>query len=132
MVTREDLQRLQTYNERLRSLEQQKERIRDSVTNMTQRMTGMPHGSDGHDRMMEFVARLDELESQFDVLIVQQTELRLKVERALTELPEQQERVLRLRYIDACSWRQVARWTHYDERHLRRIHNAALARLRGL
>ena len=130
-MTREDLRRLRSYPERLQSLEQQKEQLRAAVTNMTQRLTGMPSGGDGHDRMMAFVARLDELETRFAELIAEQAETRLRVERALLQLPEQQERVLRLRYLEGYSWRRIAYRTHYDERHLRRIHDAALVRLEG-
>lgn len=99
------------------------------MTNMTQQLTGMPHGSDGHDRMMAYVARLDELESRYADLITEQAEARLKVELALIALPEQQERVLRLRYIEGFSWRKISRKTHYSEPHLYRISEAALRRL---
>lgn len=129
MITREDLRKLQSYNERLQSLERQKERLMDTVTNITQRLNGMPHGSDGHDRMMEFVAKLDELEEKFAVLIERQSELRLTIERALVDLPEQQERVIRLRFIDGLSWKRIARRMHYSESHLRKISLAALRRL---
>ena len=80
-MTREDLRRLQSYNERLQSLERQREQLRDTVTNMTQRLTGMPAGGDGHDRMMAYVAKLDELEQKFAKLIIEQAETRLKVEQ---------------------------------------------------
>lgn len=128
-MTREDLRRLRSYRERLQSLEQQKEQLRAAVTNMTQRLTGMPGGGDGHDRMMTFVARLDELEAQYAELITEQAEARLKAERALLLLPEQQERVLRLRYVEGLSWRKISRRTHYSEPHLRRICEAGLRRL---
>lgn len=128
-IIREDLRRLQSYNERMQSLERQKERLRDAVTNMTQRLTGMPHGGDGHDRMMAYVAQLDELEEKYAALITAQAEARLKVEQALMGLPEQQERVLRLRFIDGLSWRKIGRRMHYSESHLRKISAAALRRL---
>ena len=113
----------------MQSLERQKERLRDAVTNITQRLTGMPGGGDGHDRMMAYVAQLDELEEKYAGLITRQTEARLKVEQALAELPEQQERVLRLRYIDGLSWRKIGRRMHYSESHLRKISAAAMRRL---
>ena len=96
---------------------------------MTQRLTGMPHGSDGHDRMMAYVARLDELEFRYADLIAERAEARLKVELALIALPEQQERVIRLRFIDGLSWERIARRMHYSESHLRKISRAALRRL---
>ena len=96
---------------------------------MTQRLTGMPAGGDGHDHMMAYVARLDELEKRFAELLIEQADARLKVELALKTLPEQQERVLRLRYIEGLSWRRIAWRTHYSEPHLRRINAAALKRL---
>lgn len=128
-VTREDLWRLRSYNERLRSLERQKEQLRDAVTNMTQRLTGMPSGGDGHDRMMAFVARLDELEARYADLIAEQAEARLQVERALLLLPEQQERVLRLRYIEGLSWKKIGKIMHYDVSTLIRKHKNALKKL---
>ena len=96
---------------------------------MTQRLTGMPAGGDGHDRMMAYVAKLDELEDKFAKLIIEQAETRLKVEQAIEDLPEQQERVLRLRFIDGLSWRKIGRRMHYSESHLRKISAAALRRL---
>ena len=128
---REDLRRLIYYNEKRRSLEQQKEQLRASVTSCTQRLTGMPSGSADYDRLAAYVARLSELEERYAALLIRLADERLHLESALASLPAQQERVLRLRYLEGFSWRRIAYRTHYDERHLRRIHDAALVRLEG-
>lgn len=131
MITKEELKRLRAYRERLRSLERQKEELREAVTNITQRLTGMPGGGDGHDRMMAFAARLDELEARYADLLAEQAEARLRAEKEICLLPEQQERVMRYRYIDGMSWRLISRRMRYSEQHLYRIHDAALRRLAG-
>ncbi len=126
---REDLRRLIYYNEKRRSLEQQKEQLRASVTSCTQRLTGMPSGSGEYDRLAAYVARLSELEERYADLLIRLADERLRLESALASLPAQQERVLRLRYVEGLSWRKISRRTHYSEPHLRRICEAGLRRL---
>lgn len=46
------------------------------------------------------------------------------VDAELAKLPENQEKVLRLRYIEGMSWRRVAEKTDYCERQCRRIVNS--------
>ena len=126
---REDLRRLIYYNEKRRSLEQQKEQLRASVTSCTQRLTGLPSGSADYDRLAAYVARLSELEEKYAALLIRLADERLHLESALASLPAQQERVLRLRYLEGYSWRRIAYRTHYSESHIYKIHEAALRRL---
>lgn len=128
-MTKEDLKKLAFLNERLRSLEWQKKQLRDAASGCTRRLTGMPAGSAVYDRLAAYAAKLDELDTLYAELLCSLGELRLRLETALAELPAQQERVLRLRYVEGLSWRRVSCRLHYSEPHLRRIHDAALRRL---
>ena len=43
------------------------------------------------------------------------------VDAELAKLPENQEKVLRLRYVEGLSWVQVSKKTYYNERYCRRL-----------
>ena len=135
MITKTELNRVRHTAERVRSLEWRIQRLKDQVTQCTAQLTGMPHGGSSADRMAEYVAQAEQLQERYTKLVLELTQEQLRIERAFDRLPEQQARIMRLRYIDYTneySWRKISRVVHLSEGHCANIHTAALKRLREM
>ena len=129
MITKRDLQSLANIGERIRSIEEQIQTLRDQIRRCTPQLTGMPGGSRQEDRMAAYVAKAEKLLNLYRELVLELAEKKLKIERELDTLPEQQARVMRFRYIEGMSWRKVARKMHLSEDHCKHIHKKAIVRL---
>lgn len=111
------------------NIERRIESLRGTLERTTQQMNGMPHGSDGSDKMASMVSEIVDLLGKLDERRVRIEEGMQEIERAFDALPDQQRRIMRLRYIEGMSWKKIARETHYAESHLIKIQRAALERL---
>ena len=91
---------------------------------------GMPHGS-SHSDLSDYAAILDE---QIDLLKEERLEkvrCYQKIERQIHQMEnEDEQEVLRLRYILGMKWEEVAVKMDYSWRQIHRIHSAALLNLK--
>lgn len=87
------------------------------------------HGAASDDRMAAYLSQVEKLADRLSERVVELEALRQSIDLWADTLPAQQGQIIRLRYVEGMSWQRVARATHYDERHARRIHAAALTRL---
>ena len=91
---------------------------------------GMPHGS-SHSDLSDYAAILDE---QIDLLKEERLEkvrYYQKIERQISQMEnEDEQEVLRLRYILGMKWEEVAVKMDYSWRQIHRIHSAALLNLK--
>lgn len=91
---------------------------------------GMPHGS-SHSDLSDYVAILNE---QIDLLKEERLEkvrCYQKIERQIRQMEnEDEQEVLRLRYILGMKWEEVAVKMDYSWRQIHRIHSAALLNLK--
>ena len=90
---------------------------------MTQTITGMPSGKNNNQsRIEELTVKLMELEEQLaDKLWQRETEIK-EVEAWIETLKPYQRNVIRLRYIEGRTWRQIEKKTHYTKDGAMRIH----------
>lgn len=89
-------------------------------------MRNAPGGSFPDDKLSAAVSALVDMEKES---VVKETNLEasiMAVEQQLELLPEQQQVIMRLRYIRGLSWRRVADEAHYHERYCRKIHAKAM------
>lgn len=129
-MTAREIKEVASTDERIRYLEQQKKRLRDRMTAMSQGMDGMPHSGRSEDKFASFMARLDEVEREYDRMIVEAEELRLKVESEIgNKLTPRQQRIVRLRLLQNKPWLVIARMTHYEESSCRKTLRQALKKL---
>jgi DNA-directed RNA polymerase specialized sigma subunit len=128
-MTCDDLKRLLTMHRQLESLDERILRLRAAMEPGAQHLSKMPHGTAERDKMAAFMAKLDELESQrvYDVVALEERAERAC--KAITILPEQQQTIIRLRYIEGLCWRDVSRQTRYCRRQCTYIHANAMERL---
>lgn len=123
-MTIDDLKNVRRQKLRVETLQERIERLR-SRAEYNQRQLGECGRSDPtRDRLAEYAAELDELERELTGEMIALEKQLVIVDAELAKLPENQEKVLRLRYIEGMSWRRVAEKTDYCERQCRRIVNS--------
>ena len=125
-MTIEQLENCRAAKGEIESLRERIERIKSDRERMTQTITGMPSGkNNGQSRLEELTVKLMELEEQLvDRTQQRETEIR-EVEAWIETLKPYQRNVIRLRYIDGRTWRQVQKRTHYTREGVMKI-NAAV------
>ena len=116
LLTIEQLENCRSAKGDIESLRERIERIKSDRERMTQSITGMPSGKNNNQsRIEELTVKLMELEEQLaDKLWQRETEIK-EVEAWIETLKPHQRNVIRLRYIEGRTWRQVQRRTHYSK-----------------
>jgi len=128
-MTLDDLKNVRRQRLRIVSLQERIDGLR-SRAEYTARQLG-EYGSDDatRDRLAEYVAELDDLEHHLTSEMITLEHEMQAIDDALSVLPENQEKVLRLRYCEGFSWKQVAKRTNYCEQHCRKISKLDINRL---
>ncbi|MEA5047443.1 MAG: sigma factor-like helix-turn-helix DNA-binding protein [Eubacteriales bacterium] len=120
-MTIDDLKNVRRQKLRVEDLQERIERLR-SRAEYNQRQLGECGRSDPtRDRLAEYAAELDELERELTGEMIALEKQLAYVDTELAKLPENQEKVLRLRYVDGMSWRKVARLLNYCEQYCKSI-----------
>lgn len=116
-MTIEQLENCRSAKGEIESLRERIERIKSDRERMTQSITGMPSGKNNNQsRIEELTVKLMELEEQLaDKLWQREMEIK-EVEAWIETLKPYQRNVIRLRYIEGRTWRQVQKLTHYSKR----------------
>lgn len=123
-MTQKDLRTVRTSHIQIQNLNERIARLRSALESCTAKpLSREPKGGQAQkDKLGDDVARLIELEDQCTRKIID-LEVRMQgVEAWLDTLSPQQARVMRLRYMDGLSWRQVARRCGYGYDSVRKMH----------
>ncbi len=120
-MTIDDLKNVRRQKLRVEALQERIDRLR-SRAEYNQRQLGECGRSDPtRDRLAEYAAELDELERELTGEMIALEKQLVVVIAELAKLPENQEKVLKLRYIDGVSWKKVAEKARYSIRQVIRI-----------
>lgn len=131
MITEKDLKSLKTDEEEINRLKVRIADLREEARSLTQTMSDMPRGGRSDDKMASFAAQIDSLQRTFGEKLAALQNKRIRIDAEVDTLPEQQKRIIRLRFYDKMSWRKISRITHYSESHCRKIKDSAIRRLSG-
>jgi len=124
-----DIKNLRSNRSEVESLQERIMRLRSAMELGAQRLRLTPGGHDIRDRLADDMAKLDELERELIERTIQlEQDIRI-TELYITALPEQQRRVIRLRYVEGLSWREVAKVAHYSVDHCFAIHRQAIKQI---
>ena len=123
MITIDDLKNVRRQKLRVESLQERIERLRSRAEYTQQQLGECGRSDPTRDRLAEYVAELDELEQQLTGEMIALEKQLVFVDAEFAKLPENQEKVLRLRYVEGMSWRKVAAIAGYCERQCRRLIN---------
>lgn len=122
-MTLDDLKNVRRQRLRVTSLQERIDRLRSRAEFTAQQLGERGQDDATRDRLAEYVGELDDLERHLTSEVITLEHAMLTVDEALTELPETQEKVLRLRYCDGLKWRFVASKAGIEERQCYRIHS---------
>lgn len=104
-------------------------RLRSAAENLSRQLQHGSGGKDHKDMLAKYISSLDGLEISLAKQSIKLEKQYANVEKWLTVLPEQQEKIMRYRYVGGLKWKDVARRTGYSYRHCTKIHAAALKKL---
>ena len=126
-MTIDDLKNVRCQKLRVEALHERIERLRSRAEYTQQQQFGECGRSDlMRDRLAEYVAELDELERQQTGEMIALEQQLVIVDAELAKLPENQEKVLRLRYVNCYTWNEIAKQTHYSVRNCQLNHRKAI------
>ena len=120
-MTIDDLKNVRRQKLRVEALQERIERLRSRAEYTQQQLGECGRSDPTRDRLAENVAELDGLERELTGEMITLEKQLVAVDAELEKLPENQEKVLRLRYVEGLTWEKVARKVGYSERHCRRI-----------
>ena len=101
---------------RVEALQERIERLRSRAEYTQQQLGECGRSDPTRDRLAENVAELDGLEPQLTGEMIALEKQLVVVDAELAKLPENQEKVLRLRYVEGLNWRNISEITNYSER----------------
>ena len=120
-MTIDDLKNVRRQKLRVEVLQERIDRLR-SRAEYNQRQLGECGRSDPtRDRLAEYVAELDKLERHLTGEMISLEKQLVVVDAELAKLPENQEKVLKLRYVEGLSWVKLADIIGYSVRQSIRI-----------
>ena len=88
-----------------------------------------PRGTADSVRLEERLDKITEYENHYSAQLVEAMQEIIELDEWLQQLTRRHEDVMRLRYIDARSWSEVARELAYSEAHCYTLHHEAVALL---
>lgn len=117
------------HGKRIKRIEAEIEEIRIMKSNPSMHNDGMPRGTNTSD-LSDYAAELDELEEELYQEGVEQVRVYKEISWKIQKLEKEEERdVLFYRYIKGMEFWEIAKEMEYSERHVKRIHEQALAHI---
>lgn len=114
---------------KVEKLNEEIERLRSAMESTTQVLSMAPGGGTARDKLSDQMGELMELMAQRNAEIIRLERAREAVEEFVLALPEQQAKVIRLRYVEGLSWERVSEKTNYGKRHCYKINKAVLEKM---
>ena len=138
-MTLQELERLADLQQRINRLKANKKLLEEQRTSMAINYSDMPKGHTLTDQMAEYAAKIDELERKYAEILVEHLELWERFERACAVLNRRERKVLVLRYdgiedkrtgeMRTLNIKNIARYMHYSEAHVYRLHDKAVEKI---
>lgn len=126
-------EKLQGYSyalEYAKELEERIHEVRDSMTSInSMRYDDIKASSGINDKIGNAVAKLIEIEHAYLDKICQIAELEIEINKAISTLTLKEQKLIRLRYIQCASWRDIADTMHYSHQGIHKLHGNILEKL---
>lgn len=115
-LTIDDLKNVRRQKLRVEALQERIERLRSRAEYTQQQLGECGRSDPTRDRLAEYVVELDGLERQLTGEMITLEKQLVTVDVELAKLPENQEKVLRFRYVNCYTWNEIAKQMHYSVR----------------
>jgi len=125
-MTKDQLREYRCLIRNIEHIEDELQRIRDTVDAKSVIISDMPKGSDMRDKMLEAITSIIELEYKMIQQLGECSRKRMEIESAINKLPQREQQLIRLRYVDGLAWENICVEMSYAWRQIHRIHNTAL------
>lgn len=132
MTAREYLEQAYRLNQRIQSKQEQIQSLNDLATRCTATMTGMPHSPNhGGSQLADTISKIVDLQNviaaDMEALVNLKADISATI-RAVSNVEYQL--ILEKRYICEKPWPEIAVELGYNMRHLYRLHDAALEKIK--
>lgn len=117
---------------RIKALQERRERLKERMEHITQTFSDMPHAQRHTDKFAEYVAKIDAIDREYAMLIIDMEENRLICEQAIQHLNHKQRAVFEKRMFQRKNWQKISRETHYSERWCQKLYDQAEKKLSEL
>lgn len=113
---------------RIAVLEEQLESIRQvEESAKIQKLSDMPKGGGHQTDISDLLVKIENMQKKIDAARVEAMRAKVEIEASIGEVEDPDEqRVLRMRYIEGKRWSDIAEKMHYSYRHVLNIHGHAL------
>ena len=112
-MTYDDLKNVRRQRLRVDALQDRINRLRERAAFTAQQLGERINDNTARDRLAEYVAELDDLETHLTQETITLEHAIHAVDHWLSELPSNREPIMRLHYCEALPWKLVALETHY-------------------
>jgi len=128
-MTLDDFKLCSTYRTAIARIEESIKRLRSEMERATQILSQAPGRSGTSDKLAMQIQRMQELEAARAHEVADMEEHIDRCRVWLSTIPEQQARIMQLRYIDGLKWEKVADKAGYTKHHCYKIHEAAISKM---
>jgi len=128
-TTIQELKQSRGRQAKIKRLDEEIEQLKSAMESTTQALSLAPGGGAVKDKLAEQMAEYMELIARRNEERIRAERLMEAVEEFIASLPEQQAKVIRLRYVDGLSWTQVADKANYGKRHCYKINEAVFKKM---
>jgi len=134
MTAMELLERCRSADGEIKRIERQILDLREAMENVSPRVNdaGASRGTFVHDRLAEFVARIDALDAKVRTRALQHSDEILACSLLANSLPEGEHMVIYQFYVMRKSPEGIANEQHFSERHVSRLKARAVSRLTAM
>ncbi len=114
---------------RTRWIDEQLMKLHSGTERTTSVLDKTPSGTEDSIALEARLEKITEFERHYSAQLIEAMQEIIELDGWLQQLPRRHEDVMRLRYIDARSWSEVARELAYSEAHCYTLHHEAVALL---
>ncbi len=126
------LKKYMTAEKEIEDLMRERERWRERGLSVTRRLSDMPRGGSTADITGEAASSIAAIDREISRRILELSKARDDVERRIAAVGDDTlRRLLRLRYIEGCTWEEVAERMHYSYQWVCALHGRALKAVEG-
>ncbi len=121
------LKKYLTFGRTIDQLEDELLGWKDRATRISPEYSGMPHGSNGEDKLQTAVAEMDRIVGELKDQISKAIEIRRAVMKVLSTIENDTLRQIMIyKYVQGKKWEEIAVLMNYEYHYILRLHGKAL------
>lgn len=131
-LTKEDFKSYLDLIENINYMEETLYEMETAVQRITQQVNDMPAGHKEPDKITNKIAEIIDMQNEINDELMKKLRKKRDIEKVITLLPEEDERLMRLRYFKEMTFEMVSVKMNYCYRHTIRKHGEILQKIEKL